>query len=377
MLDSLYIKNYRNLEELKIQSLCQVNLIAGKNNTGKSTILEAISIYATRGSLANIFGLLEQRGEYSRRNEGENLTSIEESSVQSLSSLFSNRIARFSKEEGICIGKINAEGNTDENVYLQFVKYQDKMDTDATLNNSTTRYLKRVILEDSENSEDHLIGFSVSSNNSSALQPCNRPLSSYISSYSSLNLPIDQHQLIGTRNIDREINGTLFDNIALSEKEQYVVEALKIIEPLTERIAFIGTSLRERTAVIKLSNTQKVLPLSSMGDGINRILTIILALVNCDKGYLLIDEFENGLHYSVQEKLWKVIFKLAKDLDIQVFASTHSNDCIASFESVLNEENNTISGKLIRLDNVNGQILETEFSAHELDIANAQNIEIR
>ena len=65
-----------------------------------------------------------------------------------------------------------------------------------------------------------------------------------------------------------------------------------------------------------------------MGDGINRILTIILAMVNCENGYLLIDEFENGLHYSVQEKLWEIIFYLAKRLNIQVFATTHSNDTI-------------------------------------------------
>ena len=83
--------------------------------------------------------------------------------------------------------------------------------------------------------------------------------------------------------------------------------------------------------MVRLDESNNPLPLRSMGDGINRILTIILAMVNCENGYLLIDEFENGLHYSVQEKLWEIIFYLAERLNIQVFATTHSNDAIEVF----------------------------------------------
>lgn len=114
-----------------------------------------------------------------------------------------------------------------------------------------------------------------------------------------------------------------------------------------------------------------------MGDGINRILTIILALVNSSDGYLLIDEFENGLHYTVQDQLWEIVFKLATNLNIQVFATTHSNDCIASFSRILNKEQNKDLGKYIRLDNVAGVIKDVAFTPEELDIANNQDIEIR
>jgi AAA15 family ATPase/GTPase len=71
----------------------------------------------------------------------------------------------------------------------------------------------------------------------------------------------------------------------------------------------------DRVAIAKISG-EKV-PFKSMGDGINRILHIILSMVNAQDGYLLIDEFENGLHYSVQEQVWKVIFSLAKSLNVQ------------------------------------------------------------
>ena len=129
---------------------------------------------------------------------------------------------------------------------------------------------------------------------------------------------------------------------------------------------------------MKLSGVRDVSPLRSMGDGVNRILTIILAMVNAENGYLLIDEFENGLHYSVQEQLWKIIFQTAKILNVQVFATTHSNDCIRSFGNVLNSgDYDSDSGKLIRLDRKGDEVFDTDFNAEELHTANVQNIEIR
>ena len=83
-----------------------------------------------------------------------------------------------------------------------------------------------------------------------------------------------------------------------------------------------------------------------MGDGINRILTIILSMVNVENGYFFIDEFENGLHYSVQKDLWKMIFYLAEKLNIQVFATTHSSDCINAFQEVINDSKIKIKGQV-------------------------------
>jgi AAA15 family ATPase/GTPase len=124
-------------------------------------------------------------------------------------------------------------------------------------------------------------------------------------------------------------------------------------------------------------NSNTVLPLQSMGDGINRILSIILALIHSEKGFLLIDEFENGLHHSVQEKLWEIIFELSNILDIQVFATTHSEDCIAGFESVLNMPEKGFDGRLIRLDLVDDKIQYVAYSKQEIGIAMENDIETR
>ena len=375
MLNSLDIRNYRNLKELKINSLGRVNLVTGKNNTGKSTLLEAIAIYATGGDLRLIYQLLEERGEtFRQRNINTNST---ETNVKILSSLFNNWDIAFDVSDAISIGSIEntlfgEELSLVDCVSLRFVRYIDETQIDEQGNRARKR---RFLNNDFELFDNYEIGLEVESKGGSYILPLvdEKPYRFGVREFNKNN----NVQLVRTRNINKGINGSLFDNIALTNKEQYVIEALRIIEQLTERIAFIEESPRERSAVIKLLNSQQVLPLQSMGDGINRVLTIILALVNSDNGYLLIDEFENGLHYSVQEKLWEIIFQLSKRLNIQVFVTTHSNDCIKGFENVLNKQDDLSAGKLIRLDNKNGVIKQIEFDANELKIANSQNIEIR
>ena len=379
MLNSLDIKNYRNLKELKINSLGRVNLITGKNNTGKSALLEAIAIYATKGDLYLIYELLGERGEnYRWTEENKNAT---ESNIRALSSMFTNRNVSFEKDDAISIGSIEntstgEEKSSKKSVSIRFVKFFDESQKD----NQGGMISRRIIALENKN-DKQLANYRVAIQTRAGGTTFTVPLDFTADRPSRLVITgpdtNESLQFIRTRNIDREINGKLFDNITLTEKEKHVIDALKIIEPSTERIAFVGETPRERTAVIKLSNNQRVLPLQSMGDGINRILTIILALVNADNGFLLIDEFENGLHHTVQKQLWNIIFNLAQKLNVQVFVTTHSEDCISGFESILNSPGNSLDGKLIRLDNKNGTIKQVEFSAHELKIANDQNIEIR
>jgi AAA15 family ATPase/GTPase len=371
MLNSLEIKNYRNLKSLTIPSLGKVNLITGKNNTGKSTILEAIAIYASKADLTLIEDLLGERGE-NYKAQGINDVQLV---FNTWCSLFTGRVLKFDKRDAISIGEpentIFGEASTSvKSVVLRFVRYINQIEnTEGQISQ------KQIVLEDeTARKVSYRVGLEIwDGRNKSILPIDDEKMKSFVPRFGITA----NFQFIRPRNIDRAINGTLWDKITLTEKEIFVIEALKIIDPAAERIAFVGENRNERTAVIKLSNSTNVVPLRSMGDGMNRILTIILALVNAENGYLLIDEFENGLHYTVQKQLWNIVFNLAGKLNVQVFATTHSNDCIRSFETVLNDPELSAQGKLIRLDNVNGVIKQVEFDANELKIASSHNIEVR
>lgn len=370
MLDDLEIKNFKNLRDFKINSLKRVNLLTGKNNTGKSSILEAICIYASRGDVGVLAVLLAERGEVFTKGEmgqGKNM--------KALSSLFTDREIGFLPQHEICITASDYSNGNHDFVKIGFARYF--LESQRGTQGIVSRKKIRVENEEEYPDENLETGLMISTNQESDIISLDLERERRRELFAVLKKSnAEVFQLVQTRNIDRDLNGKLWDDIALTEKEQIVIDALKIIEPTTERITFTGDQ-KERTAVIKLAGSATVWPLRNMGDGINRLLTVILALVNADNGYLLIDEFENGLHHSVQKKLWEIIFQLSERLNVQVFATTHSEDCIAGFESVMNEFGYDQAGQMLRLEYKNGAIRYVDFDADELYIATEQNIEIR
>jgi AAA15 family ATPase/GTPase len=64
------------------------------------------------------------------------------------------------------------------------------------------------------------------------------------------------------------------------------------------------------------------------------MLGLALGLSYCQGGVLLIDDIDTGLHYTVMERMWKLIFEASKQLNVQVFATTHSRDCIDALASI-------------------------------------------
>lgn len=380
MLLSLGIRNYRNLKSLDIEHLARVNLIAGKNNTGKTSLLEAVSLYAAEGSLSWIDELLKSRGEfYSKRATVEN-------NRQTYAAMFYNRHEGFLDDNQIVIGPLKdvqkGFGNPlqlQESLMIRFAKMVEEMVDilEPKTNRRSTNRRWRMLEDDEESPNLYRIALSIFfKRDDSAVYILDDIDRERLIRYSYKDHRLPTYQFVRTSTSNTAASD--WDRIAATDKETYVVDALRIVESNTERIVFVADpDTDERIAEVKLKNKAYRLPLKSMGDGMNRILTIILALVNASDGYLLIDEFENGLHYTVQEDLWKMIFKLAQELNVQVFATTHSDDCIHAFESVLNSEDNQKEGQYFRLEKFGAVIKPIFYSASELAVASDQNIETR
>jgi hypothetical protein len=173
--------------------------------------------------------------------------------------------------------------------------------------------------------------------------------------------------------------GTLWDKIALSDLEKDVVEALRIIETDITAVSMVGGEgpRQSRTAIVRTSGLPRPVPLRSFGDGLNRLFGIVLSLVNAKDGLLLIDEFENGMHHTVQADAWRAVFRLASRLDIQVVATSHSWDAIEAFQKAASEVAAEEEGVLIRLTRKGEDIIPTLFRKEELAIATRDRIEVR
>jgi predicted ATPase len=173
-----------------------------------------------------------------------------------------------------------------------------------------------------------------------------------------------------------ETAARLWDLIALTDLEQSVIEALRIISPDIERMSFIGEHGQARIPMAKLANEVRPIPLRSLGDGVGRMLGIALSLVSARGGVLLLDEVENGIHFAAQEHLWQLIFRLAHQLNTQVFATSHSWDCIEAFQQAAALDPNE-EAVLVRLDVHRDAITPTTFSERDLSIVTRDQIEVR
>ncbi len=363
LLNSLEIRNFRGFHHLQIERLGRVNLIVGKNNVGKSSLLEALQLYAYRGLPDLIWDILGTRDELrvSLRVAG-----IEDL-LSALKYLFYGRLDLRSHFETIQIGPVNS---VDETLSVAMGWSTVQVDEKGSRN-------VRPILREEFNMVNNLVP-------RLTFQMGKRWGANY-----SLDTSIPYRLLkpelneiccifIAANGLDRGRVGELWDGIALTSLEKDVLTSLSIIAPGVEGLNLVGDpeSTHGRVPIVKIRDIDEPLPLRSLGNGMQRMLGIALALANAKDGILLIDEIENGIHYSVQSELWQLIFQLARRLNVQVFATTHSWDCIEGFQKAAQEKKQE-DGMLIRLSLRKDEVVATLFDERKLGIATREQIEVR
>jgi hypothetical protein len=199
---------------------------------------------------------------------------------------------------------------------------------------------------------------------------------------------------------DREL-ARWWDVAAIRNSEERVLDCLRLISPV-ERITFVEHPyLRaERVPIVRMHYGIQPVSLKSLGDGMSRMFQIALAIERSRVGryerldidahlfsdheenlpvqtpLLLIDEIENGIHYTVHAKLWEMILHLASQYNIQVVATTHSWDCICGLKEAVSKVVDT-NAMLIRLEKKNGKDKAVIFQSRELDIIARDEIEVR
>ena len=348
ILNSLEIRNFRGFQHLAIERLGRVNLIVGKNNIGKSSLLEALQLYARRGSPRLIKEMLEGRDEGSLSSPTTYTATMIENLLPGLKYFFYGR--KLVQLLPITIGPVNSSEDTLSILVGGFVDLNTPEDIGPRFSiHLGTQQIVNV------GSSAMFSGFLM-------VEPAE-----------SIN-----HVFIPPNGLQGELIGRLWDGIALTNLETEVIDALRIAAPGIEGLSIIGDpgSVRGRIPIIKLTDIDEPIPMRSLGDGMQRILTIALALVNSKNGIVLIDEFENGIYYSAQPELWQFIFKLAHRLNVQVFATTHSWDCVEGFQKAA-QENTEEEGMLVRLSLLGDDVIATLFDERRLGIATRQQIEVR
>ena len=337
MLTSFLVKNFRLFDSLRIERLGRVNLVVGRNNSGKSALLEAVELYACDASTQVLIDLVTNRQETWR---GQPPIEDELIGIHQIRHLFHNHHLPEYGQAGISVGPIKPEA---ERLRIFIAAYRIEVGEEGMP--------KRVLVESSELPQDLTdLEFALAARENGKVRrilrldrDLDREANIYRRNATLLGAtPTYPVEVVPTRNMTDEKLATLWDQINLTGLDDEVIQGLQLLDDAITGVAFVeGTDRRSRVnriPIIKTSGTSEPLPLKTMGDGMTRLFHIIVALVNAKNGILLVDEFENGLHWSVQPKVWKTVFRLAQRLNVQVFASTHSRDCIVGFEEAWREQ---------------------------------------
>jgi hypothetical protein len=363
ILDSLEIRGFRCFRHLQIERLGRVNLIVGKNNVGKTSLLEALWLFAQRNP-SFIWELLEDRNESERAVvDAEGLDPTQDR-LTAVSQLFFGRNHATDDQETIEIGAVGQNGNR--------LKLKTTWANNGRLVSETPSHNPAVVRESPMPDSGAVPLLIIDTAAGQSHYRLDRGFQ-----YVRAAQPIPHIFLPADGLTPRDIE-TLWDRVALTNLEDQVLKAIQLIAPENERIG-LGTIHRlgqKRIPIVKVKGLEHPIPLRALGEGLNRLFGIALALVSAKNGLLLIDEIESGLHYSVFPKLWQFVLDVANQLDIQVFATTHSWDCIVGFQYAA-QKNEDVDGMLIRLENRKGEIVPILFDEERLAIATREDLEVR
>ena len=274
---NIEIKNFKCFEDFKAEGFGRVNLIGGKNNVGKTAFMEACYINSISNN-AKDYILACSNILYFRNH----VNFIKQTFIIDIESFLKNP-----KNEAV----INSNINT--------TSY--KLDKKNSL--ISNEHFKI-------NTQEEII-----------------PKGSFE------KLPVDllwgkTNHFMSSSQIEDEYLNILHDSVRLNMHE----------EILNKNIAqLFGTEFQKflmRDKKPLIYNNGDWHTLSSYGDGIKRFISMVSALYASKDGYLFIDEMENGIHYTNLDKLWEIILTISREQNVQVFATTHSKECIESYARV-------------------------------------------
>lgn len=306
------IKNFRGIKHLSIDDFSRVNVFLGQNNSGKSSVLEAIFLLAgmsnpdlpfslnkARTRIFRIAYLQEVRYQFNNLN----LKNTPEFSSQQMDGASRHLQMRLFHTE---TADDYVQSIDEPLILTETVRMPNTLELlfDITTANGTKHFRSSLFVNQSDaasrqESKEYI------EKNSAVL---------FSADLLSSNLANDLSELF-----KRKQKNILLEHL---QKFDTRINALEILN----NDVYIG-----------FDDIKEMLPVSMSGDGLRRYLNIIAGSANPSNTMILIDEIDNGLHYSSYKKLWEAIFALAESSNKQVFITTHSKETLCSLNGMLEE----------------------------------------
>ena len=344
MIDSVEINNFRGIRHCKIDNLAQVNLFFGKNNCGKSSLLESLFLVCGQSNPLLPVSINAMRT-YNRITENDILYFFYKMDASNEISI----ATKGSQERRLNISVIRQASNADASTITTDIPHTYGLR--MRFNTQDGEYISEVQydIQDSNKIEQKM-----------------QIDSRYIEKLKCMYL---------SPRYDSNASVEGLQNIYLNKDEGFLADALKILEPKAKDPVFV-----ESTMFVDAGLPQRI-PINLMGDGIRKIVSFLTSIYACRGGVVLFDELSNGFHHSVMKPMWDIVIRAAIKNDVQVFATTHDADSIRGFQQAARDVQNE-SGKDVatgfKLQRIAGDELKSyRNSVEQLGYAIEQEMEVR
>ncbi len=309
MIEQVKIENFRCFKLLSLSNLARVNIIVGPNSSGKTALMEAIFL-ASGASPELAFRIKAFRG----------LNSLAISVTRSAyEALWKDLFFDFDQSRSINISMLGSLafnrkltiGYQHEKTLILEIGGKD-MFKDSALPIVPILFEWEILSGQKGSAEPEIrnTGITVKfSGDNSALQPL--PSAFYSSAAQAT----------------QEENANFFSLLSVQNKEKDIVEALKSEFPFIESLS-VEISGGTPTLFASIKDVGEKIPLNLVSSGVTKLVGILLGIASQAGGVVCIDEIENGFYFDRLPSIWNVIFKFAQRFNVQVFASTHSWECL-------------------------------------------------
>ena len=315
MLKTLVLRRYRGFKAYRMTDFTRVNLVVGKNNSGKTSILEAVELLVAEGHISAFYAAAQRRGEtaaYYRRGYGPSISNLFYGHHLEPGNFF-----ELSSENGKLRLKTtisSLEEIPNLNLLRQPSYADDYSDPAFGMNIVGNEQEKETIFPISE--DGSIIDYgSVSRRNESLENPV---------------------RFLALESFASAVMGKAWNEILTSGREAEIVKDMKLLLPDIDSIHFLTSDRPTGSGIlVGRRGTGRRMPIGSYGDGMRRLLAFRLALVGAANGFLLIDEIDAGFHWTVMEDIWRLLVEVAERSNVQIFATTHSYDCIRGLGTLI------------------------------------------
>lgn len=329
MYSSFRVKNFRGFRDLKLNDIGRINLFAGKNNAGKTSLLEAMHIHSGNrnpNTLLRSNVILDDDFPWRSRLHA---PYPEPPNIVSWDDVFND--SKTEKKISMTATLTRAPGR----VQIDQADYEIEIDSLSPDSEEFIATLREYEVEDDDRYENVEI-LKFNSNFHS------KPLYVLLANDRVKGAGFKSNILIASDFINTRAHmntGTIAQLYSLMKKSGNIdsfIKALRIVEPKLQDLDLLYSG--NRPLIYVDIGIGKLLPITSLGDGMNRIAGLILAMSEVSDGVIFVDEIENGYHHSIQREVWRIIGQVSKEANIQVFATTHSKEMLVAAHEAFKDD---------------------------------------